>query len=83
MKKGLYQLWIQALFFIQIFVDEEGKAAVQKIFELYNQGHGYKSISHYMTEHGYPTGRALMVKQIDEILHFIVSGEVSLLDFDQ
>ena len=50
----------------QIFVDEEGKAAVQKIFELYNQGHGYKSISHYMTEHGYPTGRALMVKQMKD-----------------
>ena len=49
----------------QIFVDEEGKAAVQKIFELYNQGHGYKSISHYMTEHGYPTGRALMIKQME------------------
>ncbi len=50
----------------QIFVDEEGKEAVQKIFELYIQGHGYKSISHYMTEHGYPTGRALMLKQLED-----------------
>ena len=49
----------------EIFIDEEGKAAVQKIFELYIQGHGYKSISHYMTEHGYPTGRALMNKQME------------------
>lgn len=50
----------------QIFVDEEGAKAVRKIFELYNSGHGYKSIAHYMTEHKYPTGRALMVKQMRE-----------------
>ena len=50
----------------QIFIDEEGAKTVQKIFELYTEGYGYKSIAHYLTEHGYPTGRQLMVKQMQE-----------------
>lgn len=50
----------------KIFIDEEGAEAVKKIFELYCNGYGYKSIAHYMTEHHYPTGRALMVKQMRE-----------------
>lgn len=50
----------------QLFIDEEGAEAVRKIFELYIAGNGYKSIAHYMTEHKYPTGRALMVKQMKE-----------------
>lgn len=48
-----------------IYIDEEGAEAVRKIFELYTSGYGYKAIAHYMTEHGYPTGRALMVKQME------------------
>lgn len=50
----------------QIFIDEEGAKAVKKIFELYNQGNGYKAIAHYMTEHKYPTGRELMLRQLRE-----------------
>lgn len=47
-------------------IDEEGKKAVQKIFELYSKGYGYKAIAHYLTEHEYPTGRALMLKHMIE-----------------
>lgn len=50
----------------KVFIDPEGAEAVKKIFELYCAGNGYKSIAHYMTEHKYPTGRALMVKQMEE-----------------
>lgn len=49
-----------------IFIDEEGKAVVQKIFELYVHGYGYKSIAHYLTENKCPTGRALMLKHLEE-----------------
>ncbi len=47
-------------------IDEEGKKAVQKIFEMYADGYGYKAIAHYLTEHKYPTGRALMLKHMIE-----------------
>lgn len=47
-------------------IDQEGKKAVQKIFELYADGYGYKAIAHYLTEHNYPTGRALMLKHMIE-----------------
>lgn len=49
----------------EIFIDEEGAEAVRKIYELYTKGYGYKSIAHYMTENKYPTGRALMLKQME------------------
>lgn len=50
----------------EIKIDEEGKKAVQKIFEMYADGYGYKAIAHYLTEHKYPTGRALMLKHMIE-----------------
>lgn len=49
-----------------ICIDEEGAEAVRKIFELYNDGWGYKRIAKYLTEHHYPTGRMLMIKHAVE-----------------
>ena len=47
-------------------IDEEGAEAVRIIFDLYIQGYGYKKIAHYLTEHNYPTGKALMKKHLEE-----------------
>lgn len=61
-----YGYYIHPMYKNKIFIDEEGAAVVQIIFELYNKGWGYKKISSYLTEQKYPTGRALMVKQLSD-----------------
>lgn len=50
----------------EICVDEEGAETVRMIFKLYNSGWGYKKISNYLTEHGYPTALALMKKHVEQ-----------------
>jgi DNA invertase Pin-like site-specific DNA recombinase len=49
-----------------VCIDAEGAETVRVIFDLYNKGFGYKKISNYLTEHHYPTGFALMKKQLEE-----------------
>ncbi|NLK37646.1 MAG: recombinase family protein [Epulopiscium sp.] len=48
----------------EIVVDEEGAEVVREIFQLYNQGWGYKKIANYLTDHNRPTGLMLMEKQL-------------------
>ena len=64
-----YGYYIHPLYKNKIFIDEQGAFVVKKIFELYNQGWGYKRIANYLTEQNCPTGRALMVKQLSERGH--------------
>ena len=49
-----------------VCIDKEGAEVVRIIFDLYNQGYGYKKIARYLTEHHYPTGKALIKKQLDD-----------------
>ncbi len=49
-----------------VVIDEEGAEVVRKIFELYNQGWGYKKIANYLTDHQRPTGLMLMEKQLQQ-----------------
>ena len=48
-----------------VCIDKEGAEVVRIIFELYTSGYGYKKIAKYLTEHHYPTGKALIKKQLE------------------
>lgn len=50
----------------EILIDDEGAEVVKLIFSLYNSGYGYKKIAKYLTEHGCPTGMALIKKHLEE-----------------
>lgn len=48
-----------------VCIDSEGAEVVRIIFDLYNRGYGYKKIARYLTEHRFPTGKALIKKQLE------------------
>ena len=62
----------------EILIDKEGAEVVRLIFDLYNSGFGYKRIAKHLTQHGCPTGMALIKKHLEEkgedASHIKVSG---------
>jgi DNA invertase Pin-like site-specific DNA recombinase len=53
----------------EFLIDEKAAEIVRLIFELYNEGWGYKRIANYLTEHKYPTARMLEVERLKALGH--------------